>query len=106
MKRPTVAEVEQRRADISAALASTSRHLRVSRAAAARAVRQRLCAWVLPPEVQRTALIIYASCEYTAEPATRYLSVVARLKRWPMRPSPEVDILVEDMFLSLSLIHI
>ena len=103
MERPTVEEVEQRRAQLSAALASTSRQLRLSRAAASRAGRKHLRAWVLPIGLQRTVLIIYVLCDYAAEPAARYLSVAARVKDWPARPESEVVAIVEDLFLQAGL---
>ena len=99
MEAPTVEELEQRRAQISAALASTSRQLRLSRAVASRAERQLLTAWVLPMRLQHTVLIIYVLCDYSAEPAARYLATAARVKQWPERPAHEVVAIVEDLFL-------
>ena len=56
-------------------------------------------AWQLSAFMVDVVLIAYALCGYKDPAAVKYLTVTGRQRRWPDRPEPELQGLVETLFL-------
>jgi hypothetical protein len=95
-----LAHLEQRRAEVDAALAETRRSLKRARGARDSAVRASARAWQLPPRLRDTTLIIYDGAGYDAEPAVRFLAREGRRRGWPPKSEGDLQDLVESVFLA------
>lgn len=56
-------------------------------------------AWRLTTLMVHVVLIIFASCDYKAPPAVKYLITAGKKRRWPEKPESEVAELVANIFM-------
>ena len=56
-------------------------------------------AWLLSTFALHVVLITYALCEYKAPAAVKFLATTGRKRRWPEKPEPELQELVENLFM-------
>ena len=85
--------------NVNAALAARRAEIRRTTASEKGKQRRRADAWGLGSVVLQTALIVYATAGYVAEPAVVFLRNSGRKRHWPPMEDGELASLVEECFL-------
>ena len=86
---------------LDAAMADTSRQLKVARQHARDAKRGEAHAWRLSEPLRNTLLFIYVLAGYVTAPAAAFLAAAGRKRHWPAMTEAELERRVEDLFVGV-----
>jgi hypothetical protein len=98
-----VSELQQQKRELDAALAEGRRQEKRARLHERDAQRSAARSWQLGPFLAHTALIIYSLAGYTAAPAGKFILNAGRQRQWPDKTEEDLEKMVEDLFLDISL---
>ena len=99
MSEDNVQALLKERSELSSRWLQVSRRLKEAKGHQKNASRRVRRFWQLSSRQCKVVLILYGLVGYTAGPAAQYLVMQASKRKWPPRPSQELELLVGDVFL-------